>query len=40
MNEKIKSAKKIMDKRMSGLLKEDIKRDKKCDAKMMKKKKK
>lgn len=39
MDKKIKSAKKIIDKKMDSLVKADIKRDKDCDAKMMKKKK-
>lgn len=42
MDKKIKSAEKKIDKQMKGLLKEDIKRDKKCERaeKMAKKKKK
>lgn len=39
MDKKIKSAKKVIDKKMDKLVKEDIKRDKDCDSKMMKKKK-
>jgi hypothetical protein len=39
MDAKIKSAKKVIDKKMDKLLKDDKKRDKACDAKMMKKKK-
>ena len=41
MDKKIKSAKKMMDQKMNSLLKEDVKRDKKCPCDMeMKKKKK
>ena len=39
MDQKIKSAKKVIDKKMDKLLKQDKKRDKACDSKMMKKKK-
>lgn len=39
MDTKIKSAKKVMNKKMDALVKADVKRDKVCDAKMMKKKK-
>lgn len=40
MDKKIKSAKKKMDVQMDSLVKADVKRDKACDSKMMKKKKK
>lgn len=40
MDKQIKKAKSSMDKKMNHLLKEDIKRDKKCDEKDMMKKKK
>lgn len=40
MDKKIKSAKKSIDKKMDALVKEDIKRDKACDSKMMMKTKK
>jgi hypothetical protein len=41
MDKKIKSAKAVIDKKMNNLIKEDMKRDKKCehDEKMAKKKK-
>jgi len=41
MDKQIKSAKKTIDKKMNKLVREDIKRDKKCehDAEMAKKKK-
>lgn len=39
MDKKIKSVKKVMDKKMDSLVKADVKRDKACDSKMMKKKK-
>ena len=39
MDKKIKTAKKVIDQKMDKLVKEDIKRDKACDSKMMKKKK-
>jgi hypothetical protein len=39
MHEKIKSAKKVMDKKMETLVKADVKRDKACDSKMKMKKK-
>ena len=38
MDKKIKAAKKTIDKKMDNLVKADIKRDKKCDMKMPKKK--
>lgn len=38
MDEKIKSAKKDIDKKMDKLVKDDKKRDKACDSKMKKKK--
>lgn len=39
MDKKIKSAKKVIDKKMDKLLSADQKRDKACDKAMMKKKK-
>lgn len=38
MDKKIKAVKSANDKKMDKLVKEDIKRDKACDSKMMKKK--
>jgi len=38
MDAKIKAVKKSNDKKMDKLVKEDVKRDKACDSKMMKKK--
>lgn len=38
MDKKIKNVKKSMDKKMNNLVKEDIKRDAKCDMAMKKKK--
>ncbi len=38
MDKKIKAVKKDNDKKMDKLVKEDVKRDKKCDMAMMKKK--
>ena len=39
MDKQIKKAKKTIDKKMDNLVKTDVKRDKECDSKMMKKKK-
>jgi hypothetical protein len=40
VDKKIKAVKEANDKKMNKLVKEDVKRDKKCDAAMMMKKKK